>query len=220
MPSFTIPITRIAYGFTEIEVEAISQTEAEEKALELAGDVSFSEKTADYELTNGSLAPDAYEGLPSKPLVVEAFPSNYEEVFELHVPRWATLMCSPELIRKLTTTAAACAEMGAERIELKTIDSAALRPTWEGDDQPEGFLSTKLCVTTDAFWWEFPLGNDVEEAREINTVEMSIPLLLKSLLDTEKPRIFHGNYSSSLQQDFEDELEAASGLSAEQRAGN
>lgn len=48
MPKFTIPVTRIGYGYRDIEVEAESQEEAENKALDEAGNYKFSEKESDY----------------------------------------------------------------------------------------------------------------------------------------------------------------------------
>lgn len=48
MPKFTIPVTRIGYGYRDIEVEAQSQEEANEKALNEAGNYEFSERESDY----------------------------------------------------------------------------------------------------------------------------------------------------------------------------
>lgn len=46
--SFDIEVCRIGYAFHTITVEATSQKEAEEKALDKAGDYLYSEKTAEY----------------------------------------------------------------------------------------------------------------------------------------------------------------------------
>jgi hypothetical protein len=47
---FLIPVVRIGYGFKTIEVEAESQEEAEELALDEAGDHEYSEKESQYEI--------------------------------------------------------------------------------------------------------------------------------------------------------------------------
>lgn len=49
---FSIPVVRIGYGFKTIEVEADSQEEAEELALDEAGDYEYSEKESQYEIEN------------------------------------------------------------------------------------------------------------------------------------------------------------------------
>ena len=48
--NFTIPVTRIGYAYKNIEVNAESQTEAEEIALDIAGDEEFSERESEYVL--------------------------------------------------------------------------------------------------------------------------------------------------------------------------
>jgi hypothetical protein len=50
MPKFKVEICRIGYGFNEITVDADCIEEAKYKALEQAGDLSFSEKSSDYEV--------------------------------------------------------------------------------------------------------------------------------------------------------------------------
>jgi hypothetical protein len=52
--TFLVPVTRIGYGYNTFEVEASSQKEADEIALEQAGDHEFSEKDADYVLENSA----------------------------------------------------------------------------------------------------------------------------------------------------------------------
>lgn len=47
---FEIPVTRIGYSYKTITVEANSQKEAEEIALDTAGDEEFSERESDYVL--------------------------------------------------------------------------------------------------------------------------------------------------------------------------
>lgn len=49
---FTITVMRTAYAFHEIEVEANNVKDAEEKALNEAGDHEYSEKSADYSISN------------------------------------------------------------------------------------------------------------------------------------------------------------------------
>ena len=48
--TFEIPVTRIGYSYKTITVEANSQEEAEEIALDTAGDEEFSERESDYVL--------------------------------------------------------------------------------------------------------------------------------------------------------------------------
>lgn len=52
--TFFVPVVRTGYGFATIEVKAKDQKEANEKALDQAGDHEYSEKTADYTLENAT----------------------------------------------------------------------------------------------------------------------------------------------------------------------
>jgi hypothetical protein len=47
---FLIDMVRISYGFREFEVEAETEDEAREKALDVAGDYEFNEKNAEYRI--------------------------------------------------------------------------------------------------------------------------------------------------------------------------
>lgn len=46
---YEVSITRIGYANRRFEVEADSELEAQEKAMDMAGDYDFSEGDADYE---------------------------------------------------------------------------------------------------------------------------------------------------------------------------
>lgn len=48
--TFKVPVRRIGYSFKTIEVEAHSEEEAEEIALEEAGSYEFSESSSEYEI--------------------------------------------------------------------------------------------------------------------------------------------------------------------------
>jgi hypothetical protein len=47
---FDVEVMRIGYGYSTIRVRAISEEEANEKALDEAGDHDFSEKSSDYKI--------------------------------------------------------------------------------------------------------------------------------------------------------------------------
>lgn len=47
---YTVIVNRIGYAQTDIEVEASSEDEARQKALDKAGNVEFREHDADYEV--------------------------------------------------------------------------------------------------------------------------------------------------------------------------
>ncbi len=55
MKTFNVEVVRTGIGFRTIEVEANNQKEANEKALDEAGDHEFSEKSSEYAIMN---APD------------------------------------------------------------------------------------------------------------------------------------------------------------------
>lgn len=55
MPKFKVDITRIGYGYTTIEIDASDVLAAREKAQETAGNYSYSEKTAEYEVGTAAL---------------------------------------------------------------------------------------------------------------------------------------------------------------------
>jgi hypothetical protein len=50
MKEFKVTINRIAYSTKEFSIEANSEEEAKQKAMQLAADTEFSEKDADYEV--------------------------------------------------------------------------------------------------------------------------------------------------------------------------
>lgn len=56
MAIYEVQVSRIGYGFSTLRVQAESQAEAEEKAIDEAGDVLFSEKDSDYEVVGVTMA--------------------------------------------------------------------------------------------------------------------------------------------------------------------
>lgn len=58
MTKYIVTVTRTSYSSRDIEVEATSELEAKEKAIDEAGDYEFSEKSADYEAENVKKAKD------------------------------------------------------------------------------------------------------------------------------------------------------------------
>lgn len=54
MKNFDIEVVRTGIGFNTITIKAKNQKEAEEKALDEAGNHEFSEKDAEYEIVNSS----------------------------------------------------------------------------------------------------------------------------------------------------------------------
>ena len=69
LTKFDVGVCRIGYGFGSIEVQASSQEEANEKALDEAGDHLFSEKTSEY--------------------VLEGEPSPYQALLLSQIEAWA-----------------------------------------------------------------------------------------------------------------------------------
>lgn len=49
MKKYSVSITRIGYAHTTFEVEAENEADAQEKAMDQAGNYDFSEVDADYE---------------------------------------------------------------------------------------------------------------------------------------------------------------------------
>jgi hypothetical protein len=58
---FDIEVRRIGWGFRTIQVLANNQIEAEQIALDTAGDYEFSERSSDYDLANGSSSTEVSE---------------------------------------------------------------------------------------------------------------------------------------------------------------
>ncbi len=52
--SWTVPICRIGYGHKTFVVEAVSEAEAIEKAIDEAGDWEFGEKSSEYTAPDGA----------------------------------------------------------------------------------------------------------------------------------------------------------------------
>lgn len=50
MPNYKVAITRVSYSGHDIEVEAKDEAEAQRKAMEEAGDLVFSECSAEYQI--------------------------------------------------------------------------------------------------------------------------------------------------------------------------
>jgi hypothetical protein len=50
MSKYTVGITRIGYGHRDLEIEADSQEEAEDKAIDEAGSYEYSENHSKYEI--------------------------------------------------------------------------------------------------------------------------------------------------------------------------
>ena len=60
---YTVSVTRIGYAHLDIEVEASSPDEAEDKALDQAGNHLFSEHSSEYE-THGVTEVDNQKTIP------------------------------------------------------------------------------------------------------------------------------------------------------------
>lgn len=54
MSIFKIEVSRVGYACLTLDIEAKTQAEAEDKAMEEAGDHIFSEHSSEYSLTNGT----------------------------------------------------------------------------------------------------------------------------------------------------------------------
>lgn len=55
MPLFQVSVCRTGYSFASIEVEAESVEEAETTAIDLAGDLYFSERESEYSSLGATL---------------------------------------------------------------------------------------------------------------------------------------------------------------------
>lgn len=143
--------------------------------------------------------------LLAKELVVQAFALDNGHSPEFSVPRWATVTCGPDLIRKLSSAAATCHFAGPE-LEYMAFDdtkNASLRPGWDGAKTEPS--NTRLCISKDAFWFSQTVG---KYGHVIHTLAMSIQLLKEKLVANTSPRIFHSYYISDLEQEFEDNEDA------------
>lgn len=64
---YDVHVTRIGYSSKTIQVSAISQEEAEKKALEAAGNLEFPERDAEYAVEGMTPAEEAREGTAAGP---------------------------------------------------------------------------------------------------------------------------------------------------------
>lgn len=77
--SFTVTVTRSSYSSREIKVVAISKAKAKELALDMAGDLEFSERDADYSVA------DISQGSTVTNKVI----TPYEELeMDTNAPKW------------------------------------------------------------------------------------------------------------------------------------
>lgn len=68
---YKIPLVRIGYGFHIAEIEAESQDEAEQIALDNAGDYEYSEKSSEYEIEGVSKMP------PNRSKILDRITGNF-----------------------------------------------------------------------------------------------------------------------------------------------
>jgi hypothetical protein len=66
---YDVAVSRAGYGYCSFKVEAINQEEAENKALVMAHNTSFSEKSSDYRIESVGLSSEDTEGLVEQTLV-------------------------------------------------------------------------------------------------------------------------------------------------------
>jgi hypothetical protein len=52
MPKYEVQVCRTSYAHRSIEVDAANREEAEQSALDMAGNFSYSEKDAEYSVTH------------------------------------------------------------------------------------------------------------------------------------------------------------------------
>jgi hypothetical protein len=86
---FSIPVVRIGYGFKNIEVEANSQEEAEQLALDEAGDHEYSEKESNYEIEDSPRPKTSGElfaiNRDYRSLVLNSYQSTLKDLIEAYI---------------------------------------------------------------------------------------------------------------------------------------
>ena len=70
MKKYEVSVTRIGYAHTTIEVEAESEEQAEQKAIDMAGNYDFSEHDADYECEGVTLLDEPEQEKQQQPRIL------------------------------------------------------------------------------------------------------------------------------------------------------
>lgn len=211
MPDFKIDVTRTGYAFATIPVkEAKNVVEAEELALDRAGDHTFTETSSDYSLTNGSSAPDEFEGMSSRLLVIGAI-----NPFEFSpLPSWAELTVDPELLRKLRRLSEACEELKAESLCVIGAELNAI-PEWGPANVGYDLGMARFEISNEAFWLSVPVKY---LDQSMTTVEVDLKTLLKMMKEQPEGPLFFAGYPDMLKAEYEERALAATmeGIEVEQ----
>lgn len=87
--TYSVPVVRIGYGFKNIEVEANSQEEAEQLALDEAGDHEYSEKESQYEIEDSPRPKTSGEltaiNRDYRLLVLNSYQSTLKDLIEAYI---------------------------------------------------------------------------------------------------------------------------------------
>jgi hypothetical protein len=195
MQEFNIPMTRTGYGFATIVVKANSQQEAEELAMERAGDAEYTTKSADYELTDGrTTQPGDF-----RQIVVEAFEIGNGST--RHSPDFAIFHFAQSHVQTIQELAKKCAHAGASLMHFDSRPTALPVPGLEGGAPDDEFEEGHFCVTPESFWYE---TFHAHSEQKISTRSFDIKDLVEQMAN--KPSgetLFFGLYPESVKAAWE-----------------
>ncbi|WP_371436328.1 hypothetical protein [Polaromonas sp.] len=218
MPEFNIAVTRTQVATAIVRVDAGNQQQAEEKAIEFAHEADFKTQDSTFDLTNGPTTVDAFDGLPTKVLVIEA--SSTSDFGDS--PDMGILQCTPAFLRTLTKMAARAHDMGVDCIQVSPYTTGTNVPVWgpavRVQDMHLG--PETLHITKTEFWFTAYPKHD---SHEINTTAINIADLVKDVVTSgDKGVLFYGGYPEALEAQWRDDqlLEALGVREASGDAGD
>jgi hypothetical protein len=139
---FDVELCRTGVGFSTIKVQAPSEYEAQQKALDIAGNFEYSEKNAEYTLCNPVLSAQekARMDRPAMELILELSGAQTTRVGA------AALACNAHFISHL----AGLREL-VEQNSLSEVRYHTSPASWMGDLQETGFTDTQIVVDKTCF---------------------------------------------------------------------
>lgn len=164
--SFDIDLCRTGVGFSTIKVQAPSEYEAQQKALDVAGDFEYSEKDAEYTLCNPAPSPQEQARMdrPAMELILELAGAQTTRVGA------AAFACNVHLINRLSGL--------RDLVDQKSLSEVryhASPASWMGDLREFGLTDTQIVVDKTFFSL---VGQDEEGDCESSSMGVKLDTLI------------------------------------------
>ena len=208
MPSFDVDVLRTATCVQTITVLADSRLEAQQKALDQAGDYLFSERDATYALNmEGGKNVDEFSDLPNSQLVLGCSCSD-ENVAH---PAYVIVQATPALFRAIKTGMALCRDEGLLSVTLEIPSCAEWGPVRTYESFGNVMSHGKLAITKDDFCISAGMRHS---SAVVESVDMTLNALMDHIQGGAPETIVHGGeetYEHALREQLDDDRAMATG---------